>query len=157
MISKAVDLSGDLQKLLYDNDDSTLYKARLNKFFPFDDDERSLGNLLGVVAHHYSYCYPKCHDVDRLHGQFFEKRALRFGGVGEIQPYITPDFETVSAILTLYLIESGVNVVVGRTLDSTIHGPPTTPANLVQSVTNLPLEASRYLPTLMSAAMRLRE
>lgn len=51
------------------------------------------------------------------YGQFFAKRYLEYGGLRTIAPLLNPDPNTVGAILTLYLIESGANVSVGRTLD----------------------------------------
>lgn len=49
-------------------------------------------------------------------GQFFAKRYLEYGGLATVEPLLNPAPNVVGASLTLYLVESGSNVSVGRTL-----------------------------------------
>jgi hypothetical protein len=50
-------------------------------------------------------------------GQFFQKRYREVGNLELLTGLLNPDKHACGAALTLYLIESGANVAVGRTLD----------------------------------------
>jgi hypothetical protein len=89
-------------------------KALLRVYFP--RDEEGLANLLKVVADRYDFIYPGIKLNGRPEGQFFQKRALEYGGATRLQAFLTPSQEVVASALTLYLLESGSNVEVGRTL-----------------------------------------
>lgn len=54
---------------------------------------------------------------DAEYGRFFIRRYRDYGGLKTIAPMLNPEGDAVGAALTLYLIESGANVSVGRTLD----------------------------------------
>lgn len=89
----------------------------LRKYFPADcDREQGIANLLKVVAERYDFLYPGNKLEGRPEGQFFQKRALEYGGLTKLQAYLMPSQEVVAAVLTLYLLESGSNLSVGRTL-----------------------------------------
>ncbi|MBY4615721.1 hypothetical protein [Rhizobium redzepovicii] len=90
----------------------------LRDHFPNDDDNREQGiaNLLRVVAERYCSIYPSNKAAGREEGQFFQKRALDYGGGTLLQSYLLPTQEAVAAAITLYMLESGSNVSVGRTL-----------------------------------------
>jgi len=80
---------------------------------------RGLANLLALIRQRYAGVPPAGHAKKeaRAYGQFFAKRYLEYGGLTRIAQLLGPDSNAVAAILTLYLIESGANVGVGRTLD----------------------------------------
>lgn len=82
----------------------------------FPRNEEGLGNLLKVVADRYDFIYPGVKLDGRPEGQFFQKRALEHGGATRLQAYLAPSQGTIASALTLYLLESGSNVAVGRTL-----------------------------------------
>jgi len=94
-------------------------------FFPIAENstegssERSLANLLALIRQRHAGVPPVGHEKKeaRAYGQFFAKRYLEHGGVTKIARLLGPDSNAVAATLTLYLIESGANVGVGRTLD----------------------------------------
>ncbi|TDW31857.1 hypothetical protein EV128_108184 [Rhizobium azibense] len=90
----------------------------LRDHFPNDDNNREQGiaNLLRVVAERYCSIYPSNKAAGREEGQFFQKRALDYGGGTLLQSYLLPTQEAVAATITLYMLESGSNVSVGRTL-----------------------------------------
>ncbi|MEF0938894.1 hypothetical protein [Rhizobium sp. BR 362] len=90
----------------------------LREHFPGDEANREQGiaNLLRVVAERYNSIYPSSKAAGREEGQFFQKRALDYGGGTLLQSYLLPMQEAVAATITLYMLESGSNVSVGRTL-----------------------------------------
>ncbi len=107
--------------------DEILTKGRMNEYerrqllrqhFPVGESgsEQGIANLLRVVVERYSSIYPGKKSGGREEGQFFQKRALEYGGSPLLQSYILPSQESVVATITLYLLESGSNVSVGRTL-----------------------------------------
>ncbi|MBX3488610.1 hypothetical protein [Parvibaculum sp.] len=79
--------------------------------------QQGIANLLSLIIQRHRGIPPRGGANVGAYGQFFSKRYLEYGGVQTIVPMLHPDPETVGAILTLYLIESGANVSVGRTLD----------------------------------------
>jgi hypothetical protein len=83
-----------------------------------DEVIQGLANLLGLIEQRHSGIPPPSgsHETGP-HGQFFAKRYLEYGGMRTITPLLIPAPEAVGAVLTLYLIEGGANVSVGRTLD----------------------------------------
>jgi hypothetical protein len=93
-------------------------RQMLRRYFPSEEGtkEQGIANLLKVVVDRYDRVYPP-KPQDSGVGAFFQKRALEYGGAVKLQSYLTPSQEAVSAILTLYLIESGSNVSVGRSLN----------------------------------------
>lgn len=90
----------------------------LREHFPAEkaNREQGIANLLRVVAERYCSIYPKNKAAGREEGQFFAKRALEYGGGTLLQSYLLPTQEAVAATITLYMLESGSNVSVGRTL-----------------------------------------
>lgn len=83
-----------------------------------DEATQGLANLLGLIEQRHSGIPPRSgFGKTSPHGQFFAKRYLEHGGIRTITPMLVPAPGTVGATLTLYLIESGANVSVGRTLD----------------------------------------
>jgi len=96
----------------------------VREFFPSpansndDQVEQGVANLLSLI-HQRHGGVPPLGGAEKVgpYGQFFAKRYLAYGGLKTIVPMLHPDPDAVGAILTLYLIESGSNVSVGRTLD----------------------------------------
>jgi hypothetical protein len=96
----------------------TKRRQLLRQYFPVDERrEQGIANLLKVVAERHGSLYPGNTLNGRPEGQFFQKRALEYGGANKLQAYLLPSQEVVASVLTLYLLESGSNVSVGRTLD----------------------------------------
>lgn len=92
--------------------------ALLREYFPKEENEFSdlaTSNLLRLVVDLYGGVCPPTQNGE--FGQFFAKRYLELGGLGRFERMLGPDPTTCSAVLTLYLIESGANLSVGRTLD----------------------------------------
>lgn len=83
-----------------------------------EQTEIGMANFLALLAQRPDGLSPssKKHKTTG-YGQFFAKRYLAYGGLRNIGPMLRPASDTVCAALTLYLIESGANVSVGRTLD----------------------------------------
>ncbi|QFT92516.1 hypothetical protein FIU86_06665 [Roseovarius sp. THAF9] len=80
--------------------------------------QRGIANLLKLIEENYDGHLPAISATtsDR-YGAFFAKRLLEYGGLQRIAPLTGPTHDAVAAVLTLYLLESGSNVSVGRTLE----------------------------------------
>ncbi|MBY3177561.1 hypothetical protein HFO27_23455 [Rhizobium leguminosarum] len=103
---------------------------RMRRSFPVGDGmEQGIANLLMVVKQRYDGIYPVA-STKRVQNAFFAVRALEYGGVKKLQAYLMPSKEVVSAVLTLYLLESGSNVSVGRTLYLDCIEPSDTPGHI---------------------------
>lgn len=97
----------------------------LRTFFPVSENsmegisEKGLANLLALIRQRHAGIPPVGHATKGAgaYGQFFAKRYREYGGLARIIQLLGPDSHAVCAILTLYLIESGANVGVGRTLN----------------------------------------
>lgn len=83
-----------------------------------DGETLGIANLLRLIEDLYAGIPPEggSNSVGP-HGQFFAKRYLDYGGLQTIMPMMIPAPDVAGAVLTLYLIESGANVSVGRTLE----------------------------------------
>jgi len=80
--------------------------------------EQGCANLLSLVRQRHDGILPLSGTGKTgQYGQFFAKRYLAYGGLRNLEPMLHPDPNVVGAVLTLYLLESGANVSVGRTLD----------------------------------------
>lgn len=94
------------------------------QFFPIADTSEQghsnlvLGRFLSLIVQMHRGIPPVA-SADALgpYGQFFTRRYAAYGGLKNIEPMLIPSPDVVGAILTLYLIESGSNVSVGRTLE----------------------------------------
>jgi len=92
-------------------------------FFPkaHSPDDAHVGqgacNLLALVCQRQDGFLPSVQGSFGEYGQFFQKRYLDYGGMEKLAPMLNPEADAIGAVLTLYLIESGANVSVGRTLD----------------------------------------
>lgn len=117
LLAQAVDLGDDFDRIV--NRDGMKRPERdalLRRYFPIHGDKKQgLANLLKVIKTRYNGIYPASgyQDAER---RFLTARALEFGGVPKIQAYLMPSQEAVAATLTLYLLNSGSNISVGRTL-----------------------------------------
>ncbi|WP_419830336.1 hypothetical protein [Methylobacterium sp.] len=96
----------------------------VTRFFPDPEgssdqgEARGIANLLALIEQQRGGIPPRGGTDDGTpYGQFFAKRYLAYGGLKTIAPLLNPEADAVGAALTLYLIESGANVSVGRTLD----------------------------------------
>ncbi|HCB74726.1 MAG TPA: hypothetical protein DEP91_00885 [Sphingomonas bacterium] len=95
----------------------------VRRFFPDpegtsqDVASRGAANLLSLIKQRCDGLPPGNNIPVQGYGQFFAKRYLEYGGLRTIAPMLLPVPEVSGAALTLYLIESGANVSVGRTMD----------------------------------------
>jgi hypothetical protein len=74
-------------------------------------------NLLGLIVQRHGGIPPAFNNNRDQYDQFFGKRYYEYGGINFIESMLIPAADTVGAVLLLYLIESGANISVGRTLD----------------------------------------
>lgn len=79
--------------------------------------ELGVANLLTYIDQMFGSVAPSAGRPDPVYGNFFQSRYLNFGGISAIAPMLGPEASAVGAVLTLYLIDSGANVSVGRTLN----------------------------------------
>ena len=83
-----------------------------------DENKRGVANLLALITQCYGGIPPEGGAGEMgPKGQFFAKRYRSYGGLRTILPMLNPSSDAIGAALTLYLIDSGANVSVGRTLD----------------------------------------
>lgn len=83
--------------------------------------ELGLANLLSFIDQRHGGIPPLCETAK--YGQFFARRYRTHGGLEAIVPLLIPSPETIAATLTLYLVDSGANISVGRTLDGSCMEP----------------------------------
>ena len=95
----------------------------LRRWFPIagaklSETERALhrGNLLRIARDLFGGLLPATGQESGRFGQFFEKRYLECGPFSALDAYLVPHRDAVGATLTLYLLASGSNISVGRTL-----------------------------------------
>ncbi|TBC84265.1 hypothetical protein [Rhizobium ruizarguesonis] len=118
-LAMAQDLGDDWKTIIQPGDvGRTERNSVMRKYFPKDRDthEQGTANLIRIVSEKYGSIYPALNLAGREEGQFFQRRAFEYGGATLIQSYLLPTQEAISATLVLYLLESGSNVSVGRTL-----------------------------------------
>lgn len=108
-------------------------KLLLRSVFPVQlslDEESSdlaTANLLRLIEKSHGRIPPTAPQAEHGNrGQFFTKRFLELGGAKKLSQLLIPDSNVVGAVLTLYLIESGANISVGRTLSIDCMEPSTT-------------------------------
>jgi hypothetical protein len=121
------DIDGEAFEAAYMDSERNQYNRQqlTRTFFPIAETSidgksgRGLANLLALIRQRHAGVPPSGHakKETRAYGQFFAKRYLEYGGLTRIAQLLGPDSNAVAATLTLYLIESGANVSVGRTLD----------------------------------------
>jgi len=119
LLASARDIGDDWGKIRPGADvTQTVRRQIFREYFPSEaaSKEQGVANLLKLVADQYGSLYPTYRREGREEGQFFQKRALEYGGALLLQSYLMPSQETVCAAITLYLLESGSNVSVARTL-----------------------------------------
>lgn len=95
----------------------------IRKFFPKPRSSKNAnagigaGNLLALVSQRQGGMLPSAQGGFGQYKQFFQKRYRDYGGMEKLAPMLNPEADAIGAVLTLYLIESGANLSVGRTLD----------------------------------------
>lgn len=111
------------------NSKSYAKKDVLRHWFPnpvgLPDDEaetardRALANLFALAVEKFDGFLPGLSNERALSdlGQFFQKRYLELGTKETLGRFLNPDRDATGAALTLYLVESGANLAVGRTLE----------------------------------------
>jgi hypothetical protein len=90
----------------------------LRKHFPPLEagNNQGLANFLKLTANRFGSQIPK--QGSQMSGAgFFAHRCHEYGKIRKLQGYLTPTTRGAAAVLTLYLLASGSNISVGRTLD----------------------------------------
>ena len=117
---------GDI--LFGSNLDSNEYRQTLSEYFPAEPEKRrqGLANLVRLAHDRFGGLVPRNRDIE---GRFFVHRCNQYDiPVDSLQAYLTPHREAHAAAMTMYLVESGCNVAVARTLfhdcieDTDMHG-----------------------------------
>jgi hypothetical protein len=95
------------------------YKRAMRELFPLEDyrRNRAIANLLAVARTKFGGLLPsaKAESTAEI-GAFFQKRYLELGGFEALDAYLRPHNDAICGTLTDYLVESGSNIAVGRTL-----------------------------------------
>lgn len=95
--------------------------AILRAWFPKSESSegrsRGICNLLALIVQRHGGVPPAFDNSRDPYNQLFAKRYYEYGGINFIESLLIPTADTVGAVLLLYLIESGANISVGRTLD----------------------------------------
>ena len=77
------------------------------ELFPRSEPRKALANLLAVVEAKFDGVCPKT--IDEAWGSYWGYRFAAVGGARAVQAYLCPPRLVVSAVVCLYLCESGVN------------------------------------------------
>lgn len=94
----------------------SMSKEMLNAYFPVGEvpPETGIANVLALVADQYDYV---AHNLQRGGSRSPLRWRLReYGGATMLQRYLSPSSMALSAVITVYLVESGSPVSVGRGL-----------------------------------------
>ena len=143
-------------------DYSTLKKIRLHKtpyewtktispLFPKQDPDLALHNLLTLIDKDFDGVCPSANTHEW--GQFWARKYMRAGGKDWVQSFLSPPRLVTSAVICLYLCETGANVAVARSMladairPSNVPKHLTTVGNKVRSkgkpiIDDLPLEST---------------
>jgi len=90
----------------------------LRSLFPDEADSLpGLANFLQFIAEQHNGVVPSPKNSG-LGASFFCALSRAYGGISRIQAYLIPHRSAVAASICLYLLESGANVAVGRTLNT---------------------------------------
>ena len=95
------------------------YAQEMRKLIPNQPRkrEKAVTNLLAIAQSEYGGLLPSMNaEHSAKMGAFFQKRYLEYGGFESLDAYLRPHNDAVNAALTDYLVDSGSNVAVGRTL-----------------------------------------
>ncbi|UIJ85298.1 hypothetical protein LZK77_16410 [Rhizobium leguminosarum] len=119
VMDEAEDLGSDWDVIIGRDGNENDRKAVLRRYFPEDSSlrDRAVGNLLNLVATRFDYHMPQQSTFGGRNAQFFKHRAIEYGGARLLKQYLFPDTRTIAGVITLYLLASGSNVSVGRTLN----------------------------------------
>lgn len=85
-----------------------------------EEARRSVANLLALINWQHAGVPPATVDKSGAvagTGAFYGKRYREHGGIQDVERKLLPCADAVAAALVLYMIESGANVSVARTLD----------------------------------------
>ncbi|WEA58596.1 hypothetical protein PO860_12830 [Rhizobium sp. BJ04] len=104
----------------YWNDDLWGPEGRklVSRIFPNDKSrwDYTLANVLRLVKEKFGGIVPTSTHPDRRICSFFVKRCRFLGGRGFLMAHLFPHKNLIGSAISLYLIESGANIAVGRTL-----------------------------------------
>jgi hypothetical protein len=85
------------------------------RVFPKENADLALGRFLRLLKHEFGAMIPR-RGRDPSSPEFWAKRTQEFGGADAMVGYFTASQRALTAALILYLIDSGANPAVGRTL-----------------------------------------
>lgn len=126
--SEGVDLTSYADILFGSDLDNNEYRQALSRYFSSEPVQKrqGLANLVRLAHDRFGGLVPRDREIE---GRFFVHRCKQYGiSVDDLQAYLTPHREAFSAAMTIYMVESGCNVAVARTLfhdcieETDIHG-----------------------------------
>ena len=96
--------------------------------FPKDERQRALGNLLALIEARFQGICP--HGTRAEWGTFWVAQYRKVGGMREVQAHLLPPHVVVSAVVILYLCESGTNSEVALGMKQSAIRKSATPRHL---------------------------
>lgn len=100
----------------------------VSSIFPANEPEKALAHLLALIdARHDGICPSSSKDE---WGQFWSKQYRKVGGRDRVQAFLLPPRVVVSAVLLLYLCESGTNSEVVCAMTTSAVRPSGTPRHV---------------------------
>ena len=111
-----IDVDDFEEKLLSPSTSNYDRRVLVRTCFPSENADVRLANLLKLLKQNFDGLPPKGEDKSSQYGQLLASLYSKCGGLSTVTSMLMPTPETVAASLTLYLVESGANLSVGRTL-----------------------------------------
>ena len=104
------------------------WKNFVANIFPLSDPKRALANLLAIIDHEFNGICP--YGTKSEWGTFWIAAYRKVGGIPRVQEYLFPPRRVTSAVILLYLCESGANAEVAMTLEPSAIRPSRRPRTL---------------------------
>ena len=104
------------------------YRKTVSRLFPKHDSDIALHNLLVVVSECFNGVYPSRNTHEW--GAFWHSLYMKVGGKRRVQAFLSPPRLVTSAVICLYLCETGVNESVALSMMSDALRPSEIPKHL---------------------------
>ena len=109
--------------------DTARWRRLVGSLFPRSQPHRALANLLAVVEAKFHGICPKA--SGDAWGKFWGGQFRKVGGAQAVQAYLSPPRHVVSAVVCLYLCESGVNSDVALRMKPNAVRPSQRPRHII--------------------------
>jgi hypothetical protein len=86
------------------------------RLFPKSNPQLSLARLLKYFSEHPEYRGRIVGWPEKSLGQWFDRKAMMFGGRDLLQAYLFPHRELTASVITIFLCDTGANVAVAKSL-----------------------------------------